>query len=233
MSRACAAVLVAALFLAPAPAPAQSVPDARALGVRLEGEPGPNNAITDVLGVEVGHVTIIEGNGRLIVGEGPVRTGVTAILPRGQNAGDSTFAPPAKAHTQLERSLGGLALEHHDPAATVEVEVEAHQAAGAVDADLGVGPGGRQRAATEGQHSVVLEPGHVGLRRVCPPARLVLDAEARHGDAGPGDEQPIVDGQEVRLVDAVLLWSLRAAFPLHLSECQRARPLWRGHRECA
>lgn len=74
------------------PAAAQKVPDARALGVRLTGEPGPNNAITDVAGVEVGHTTIIEGNGQLVVGEGPIRTGVTAILPRGREAGDSTFA---------------------------------------------------------------------------------------------------------------------------------------------
>ena len=71
---------------------AQSAPDARSLGVRLEGEPGPHNGITDVPGVEVGHSTIIEGEGRLVVGEGPVRTGVTAILPRGSEAGDSAFA---------------------------------------------------------------------------------------------------------------------------------------------
>jgi L-aminopeptidase/D-esterase-like protein len=71
---------------------AQKVPNARALGIRLQGEPGPNNAITDVTGVEVGHTTIIEGQGRLIVGQGPIRTGVTAILPRGRESGDSTFA---------------------------------------------------------------------------------------------------------------------------------------------
>ena len=71
---------------------AQEIPDARALGVRLEGEPGPYNAITDVAGVEVGHVTLVEGEGALVVGEGPVRTGVTAILPRGRAAGDSVFA---------------------------------------------------------------------------------------------------------------------------------------------
>jgi L-aminopeptidase/D-esterase-like protein len=71
---------------------AQVAPDARSLGVRLEGEPGPFNGITDVPGVEVGHSTIIEGDGRLVVGEGPVRTGVTAILPRGSEAGDSAFA---------------------------------------------------------------------------------------------------------------------------------------------
>jgi len=71
---------------------AQKVPNARALGIPLQGEPGPNNAITDVVGVEVGHTTIIEGQGPLIVGQGPIRTGVTAILPRGRESGDSTFA---------------------------------------------------------------------------------------------------------------------------------------------
>jgi D-aminopeptidase len=66
--------------------------NARALGVPLAGDPGPLNAITDVAGVEVGHSTIIAGSGRLQTGKGPVRTGVTAILPRGRTAGDSVFA---------------------------------------------------------------------------------------------------------------------------------------------
>ncbi len=57
---------------------------ARALGVPLVGTPGPNNAITDVAGVEVGHCTLIEDEGKLNVGVGPVRTGVTALLPRGK-----------------------------------------------------------------------------------------------------------------------------------------------------
>jgi L-aminopeptidase/D-esterase-like protein len=57
---------------------------ARDLSVTLHGTPGPLNSITDVGGVEVGHSTIISGEGRLVVGEGPVRTGVTAILPRGR-----------------------------------------------------------------------------------------------------------------------------------------------------
>jgi L-aminopeptidase/D-esterase-like protein len=57
---------------------------ARALGIPLEGEPGPLNAITDVAGVEVGYATLIRGEGPLVVGTGPVRTGVTAILPRGR-----------------------------------------------------------------------------------------------------------------------------------------------------
>ena len=53
-------------------------PRARDLGVPFDGIPGPLNAITDVAGVEVGHITIIEGSGRLVRGKGPVRTGVTA-----------------------------------------------------------------------------------------------------------------------------------------------------------
>lgn len=64
---------------------------ARDLGVPFEGTPGPLNAITDVAGVLVGHTTIIRGAGALHVGQGPVRTGVTAILPRGRSA-DPVFA---------------------------------------------------------------------------------------------------------------------------------------------
>ena len=63
-------------------------PRARDLGVPFEGEPGSWNAITDVAGVEVGHLTLISGHGALRAGEGPVRTGVTVILPRGRR-----FAP--------------------------------------------------------------------------------------------------------------------------------------------
>src|ERR1700675_2915817 len=58
-------------------------PRARDLGVPFDGTPGPLNAITDVAGVLVGHTTLIEGSGKLVVGQGPVRTGVTAVLPRG------------------------------------------------------------------------------------------------------------------------------------------------------
>jgi L-aminopeptidase/D-esterase-like protein len=56
---------------------------ARDLGIPFEGTPGKFNAITDVPGVEVGYATLISGEGKLEVGNGPVRTGVTAILPRG------------------------------------------------------------------------------------------------------------------------------------------------------
>jgi D-aminopeptidase len=71
---------------------AQGKPRARDLGVPFDGTPGPLNAITDVRGVEVGHTTLISGDGPLKVGVGPVRTGVTAILPRGKNSKDSVFA---------------------------------------------------------------------------------------------------------------------------------------------
>jgi len=67
-------------------------PRARDLGVPFDGSSGTLNAITDVRGVEVGHVTLISGNGKLIVGKGPVRTGVTAILPRGKKSADPVFA---------------------------------------------------------------------------------------------------------------------------------------------
>src|SRR6266403_1851667 len=59
---------------------------ARDLGVPFDGTPGQLNAITDVVGVEVGYATIIRGEGKLVVGKGPVRTGVTAIIPRGHDS---------------------------------------------------------------------------------------------------------------------------------------------------
>src|SRR6478735_1161380 len=65
---------------------------ARDLGIPFEGTPGKYNAITDVAGVEVGYKTLIEGNGKLVVGKGPVRTGVTAIFPRGKNSLERCFA---------------------------------------------------------------------------------------------------------------------------------------------
>jgi D-aminopeptidase len=70
---------------------AQTKPRARDLGVPFDGMPGPFNAITDVKGVEVGHTTLISGSGKLKVGEGPVRTGVTAVLPRGKDSLDPVF----------------------------------------------------------------------------------------------------------------------------------------------
>lgn len=60
-------------------------PRARGLGITFGGHPGPLNAITDVPGVEVGVTTLIKGHGPMVIGEGPVRSGVTAILPRGKS----------------------------------------------------------------------------------------------------------------------------------------------------
>ena len=59
---------------------------ARDLDVPFDGTPGKLNSITDVAGVEVGYTTLISGEGKLEVGKGPVRTGVTAIIPRGHNS---------------------------------------------------------------------------------------------------------------------------------------------------
>jgi D-aminopeptidase len=70
----------------------QASPRARDLGVPFDGVTGPLNAITDVKGVEVGHTTLISGDGALKVGTGPVRTGVTAVFPRGKESSDSVFA---------------------------------------------------------------------------------------------------------------------------------------------
>lgn len=68
------------------PPPVKPAIRARALGIPFDGAPGKWNAITDVAGVEVGFTTLIGGEGKLEVGKGPVRTGVTAIVPRGHNS---------------------------------------------------------------------------------------------------------------------------------------------------
>ena len=70
----------------------QTKPRARDLGIPFEGSPGQWNAITDVAGIEVGHTTLILGEGKLVVGKGPVRRGVTAIHPRGKRVKDPVFA---------------------------------------------------------------------------------------------------------------------------------------------
>src|SRR5262245_22915766 len=72
--------------------PTDNKPRARDLGVPFEGTPARLNAITDVAGVALGHTTLIRGEGKLVVGVGPVRTGVTAVLPRGKASLDPVFA---------------------------------------------------------------------------------------------------------------------------------------------
>ncbi len=85
------------LFLLPTLTPGQpgapAKPRARDIGIPFDGTPGPLNAITDVGGVQVGHTTLISGEGKLVVGKGPIRTGVTAVLPRGKDSmTDPVFA---------------------------------------------------------------------------------------------------------------------------------------------
>src|SRR5262245_27103977 len=93
--RLCPLVLLAFATLA---AGAQSPPGvgrprARDLGLSalIGGSPGPADAITDVAGVEVGHTTLISGEGALVRGQGPVRTGVTFVHPRGKASADPAF----------------------------------------------------------------------------------------------------------------------------------------------
>src|SRR5712691_2818279 len=84
--------LCLSLLAAPVATSAQQKERARDLRIPLDGTPGLLDAITDVPGVEVGHTTLVSGSGKLVVGKGPVRTGVTAVLPRGKRSGDPVFA---------------------------------------------------------------------------------------------------------------------------------------------
>jgi len=85
--------ILSLVLIAAASTLAQTGPRARELGIPFDGTPGPWNAITDVKGVEVGFTTLISGSGKLVVGQGPVRTGVTAVLPRGKaSINDPVFA---------------------------------------------------------------------------------------------------------------------------------------------
>jgi D-aminopeptidase len=86
------AAAAAAVMLSGVIAQAQPRPRARDLGIPFDGAPGPNNAITDVTGVEVGAITLVSGEGRRVIGKGPVRTGVTAIHPRGKASSGGVFA---------------------------------------------------------------------------------------------------------------------------------------------
>jgi D-aminopeptidase len=98
MPAACRLLLLLLILAVPIPLNGQSSPGtsprkqrARDLGVPFDGTPGRYNAITDVARVEVGHTTIVSGTGMLVQGKGPVRTGVTAIIPRGRGSKDPVF----------------------------------------------------------------------------------------------------------------------------------------------
>jgi D-aminopeptidase len=86
------ALLLLIVLITTAASMGQTRPRGRELGIPFPGATGPANAITDVAGVAVGHVTLIEGEGRLVPGLGPIRTGVTAILPRPRGNWDPVFA---------------------------------------------------------------------------------------------------------------------------------------------
>src|SRR5580693_1281972 len=92
VTAACCVILAAAPIVAAQSANLEREVRARDLGVPFEGMPGPLDSITDVKGVEVGYRTLISGDGKLVVGTGPVRTGVTAVFPRGKNSVDPVFA---------------------------------------------------------------------------------------------------------------------------------------------
>ena len=70
---------------------APAKPRERDLALPIGGAAGPLDAITDVAGVEVGHTTLISGSGKLVVGKGPIRTGVTVVHPRGKANPDPVF----------------------------------------------------------------------------------------------------------------------------------------------
>ena len=95
------ALLLALLIV---PASAQSRPRARDLGIPFNGTPGPLDAITDVAGVEVGlHDADLPVRGRSCVGKGPVRTGVTAILPAWSRRVPIRFSPAVSRRTATGR----------------------------------------------------------------------------------------------------------------------------------
>ena len=102
------------LLLATPLAAQQSKPRARDLGIPFDGTPGPLNAITDVSGIEVGQVTIIQGAGKAARGKGPVRTGVTAILPRGKKDSDPVYAgmvdPERQRRNDRDHLAGGIGV---------------------------------------------------------------------------------------------------------------------------
>lgn len=90
MNRAHVRLLLLGVLL-PLPLLAQAKPREHDLKLPIGGTPGTLDAITDVAGVEVGHTTLISGSGPLVVGKGPVRTGVTVVHPRGRNNADPVF----------------------------------------------------------------------------------------------------------------------------------------------
>jgi L-aminopeptidase/D-esterase-like protein len=84
-------LLLSLAVLFPPASPSQARAPDLGLSSLIGGTPGPLDAITDVAGVEVGHTTLVSGSGKLVVGRGPVRTGVTVVHPRGRGSSDPVF----------------------------------------------------------------------------------------------------------------------------------------------
>jgi D-aminopeptidase len=111
-------------------------PRTRALGIVPSGMPGPFNAITDVEGVAVGYSTIIDGNGPLIVGKGPVRTGVTAILPRPKSLNPAPCAAGVYALNGNGEMTGTLWIEENGELQTPITITNTHSCGTARDATI-------------------------------------------------------------------------------------------------
>ncbi|MCO6488912.1 MAG: P1 family peptidase [Phaeodactylibacter sp.] len=101
------------LYLLPLEAQDGPAPRARDLGIPFAGAPGPHNAITDVPGVRVGYATLIEGEGRLDVGKGPVRTGVTVVLPAPGFSNYRSFPAAVFSLNGMGEMTAGLYLQDY------------------------------------------------------------------------------------------------------------------------
>ncbi len=111
-------------------------PRLRGLGIELSGQPGPFNAITDVAGVEVGYTTLISGDGPRIIGHGPVRTGVTAILPRGRHDPQTACAAGAYSFNGNGELTGLLWVEESGELTTPITITNTHSCGVARDATI-------------------------------------------------------------------------------------------------
>jgi D-aminopeptidase len=109
---------------------------ARGLGLSYPGTPGPANAITDVAGVEVGYTTLIAGDGKLEVGRGPIRTGVTAILPRGRAEAHIPCAAGTYALNGAGEMTGTIWIEESGELETPITITNTHSCGVARDATL-------------------------------------------------------------------------------------------------
>ena len=111
-------------------------PRARALGINFPGTPGPLNAITDVAGVTVGYSTLIRGEGPRHVGKGPVRTGVTAILPRGREGANVPCAAGSYSFNGNGEMTGLLWIEESGELSTPITITNTHSCGVARDATI-------------------------------------------------------------------------------------------------